>query len=102
MLPDDAASVLTPRERDVLTLVVQAWATGAPGLGDWLYNFALIVLVHDRTGPADETRRWRICWRRCRVARKGQAHTSPVRTAQAAAAAREEKLSLRRMLARCR
>lgn len=36
------------------------------------------------------------------MARSGQAHTSPVRTPQAAAAAREERLSLRRMLARCR
>ena len=36
------------------------------------------------------------------VARPGQAHMSPARTPQAAAAAREERLSLRKMLARCR
>src|SRR5215469_15476255 len=40
--------------------------------------------------------------RQPQMARSGQAYTNPVRAPQAAAAAREERLSLRRMLARCR
>ncbi len=80
-----------------LTLLIQANADRADhqatGLPDRVNRAAPTSYVrHQRRNQARQGRR----------SAASQAQTIPARAPQAAAAAREERLSLRRMLARCR